>query len=467
MHPSLIRSRCFLILPSLLGFGLFACVGGDTGLSGGPIVLGLTQDSASIWLRTNQPGEVRIEWNNINDSEDSGTVSSQSSMQSDLSSVLNLGGLLPDTCYEYEIQVGEVREPISDDLRFCTLSPTVASLKIGLLGDLDKRLSIEAAAIGMLADRQPNLLLLIGDWDHRDPISLEQFRLMHLENRTSRKLAARPLINRIFSRIPVAYVWDDHDYGENNSDRFSSTREQALRAYAEYWPTDDLPNAAAGIWRSLQYGDLVEVFMLDTRSQRDPDTYRDPRFVPDGEVGSNRGVLRNDPFRSMLDGAAQPEGLSTGQKSWLKVSLLTSPSIWKIIVSSVTWNNTTIKDDAWWDFQAERDEIVSFIRSNGITGIIFVSADIHTGGGIDDGTNADFPEVSIPSANLNPDENGRSTCAIHPSLERTLRTSCGLWSQGLHDHGSGYGLLTLDRDTAFIETVNLLGGVTSLSISRQ
>jgi alkaline phosphatase D len=351
-----------------------------------------------------------------------------------------------------------------DSQRFCTFPQTVDSLKIGLLGDLDKRLSIEAPAIARLADRQPDLLLLIGDWDHRDPISLDQLWQMHRENRDPRKLAARPMIDRFFNKVPIAYTWDDHDYGNNNSDRFSLLREDALRAYDDYWPANGRSEGQAGIWYEYRIGDLVEVFMLDTRSQRDPDTYLDPRFVPDRTEGSNRGALRDDPARSMLDGAAQPEGMSTGQKAWLKESLLTSPAVWKVVVSSVTWNGTTVKDDAWWDFRAERNELVSFIQTNNITGVIFVSADLHTGGGIDDGTNADFPEVTIPSANLNQDESGRSSCAIHPTPDRTLRTSCGDWSQGLFDHGSGYGLITLDRTHAIVETVNLLGGTVSLTI---
>ena len=438
----------------------------DSPLSHGPIVLTSTQTAASIWLRTDQPADVRLTWTANNESAGTATLVTATAQDDDLTGIFELGRLRADTCYSYEVEVDGVVVPDSDDQRFCTLPSIVDSLKIGLLGDLDKRLWIEAPAIAELADRQPDILLLVGDWDHRDPEDVDELWQMHRENRDPNKLAAQPLIDHFFNKVPIIYTWDDHDYGGNNSDRLSRLREDALRAYDDYWPANGRFEGQAGIWHKYSVGDLADVIMLDTRSQRDPDTYLDPRFVPDRTEGSNRGKLRDDPARSMLDGTAQPEGMSTGQKAWLKESLLTSPALWKVVVSSVTWNGTTVKDDAWWDFRAERNELVSFIQSNGITGVIFVTADLHTGGGIDDGTNANFPEVTIPSANLNQDEAGSPSCAIHPTPDSTLRTSCGDWSHGLYEHGSGYGLITLDRTQATIETVNLLGGTASLTLPR-
>ena len=460
MPPRSILPAWALIAVSI---GLDACSsssGGDSDTSTvsvthGPVLGVLSEQSASIWLRVDSDRAIKIEWEPETGAVDRRTL--QQMPSEDYTMAFGLDRLQPDTCYAYRFTEGDKILKRSSRFRFCTQPLVVNDFKIGLMADLDYRSSIDAPAIGRLADRDPDLILLVGDWDHRDAASLEEFRVMHLENRDSRKLASRWMINRLFRSVPIGYVWDDHDYGGNNSDRFADTRSAALQAYDEYWPTPDRPNPIAGIWHRRLIGDLVDIYMLDTRSQRDPDTYRDTRFVPDGSPGANRGTLRNDPQRSMLDGAEAPEGFSTGQKSWLKTSLLSSPALWKIIVSSVTFNETTVKDDAWWDFLAERNELVDHIRGNGITGVIIVSADLHTGGGIDDGSNADIPEVTLPAINLNQTVAGNPSCAIHPSPDRAVRTTCGEWSHGYAEHGSGFGFITLSRTRATIETSNMLG----------
>jgi alkaline phosphatase D len=97
----------------------------------------------------------------------------------------------------------------------------------------------------------------------------------------------------------------------------------------------------------------------------------------------------------MLDGD-ESDGDPKGQKQWLKDGLLTSTAQWKIIASSVPWNSTVPKDDAWWDFMAEREELMQRIDTNGIGGIIVVSGDIHTGGLLTTGRVQAFLKSACP-----------------------------------------------------------------------
>jgi phosphodiesterase/alkaline phosphatase D-like protein len=50
-------------------------------------------------------------------------------------------------------------------------------------------------------------------------------------------------------------------------------------------------------------------------------------------------------------------------------------------------------------YKTERQELIDFVRSNHITGVVLASGDIHSGGGIDDGTNAGLTEANCPRAN--------------------------------------------------------------------
>lgn len=155
----------------------------------------------------------------------------------------------------------------------------------------------------------------------------------------------------------------------------------------------------------------------------------------------------------MLDGDECPENKPKGQKQWLKDGLLNSHARWKIIVSTVPWNPTTPKGDAWWDFKAEQEELLEFFKYNDITGLIMVSGDIHTGGAIDDGANSGIPEMSVPATNL---AGEGTSCRLNNPLQDL---GCGEWSHGFSDAGSGYGLITLTPDSALIEARNEKGRI--------
>src|SRR5690606_40030006 len=61
---------------------------------------------------------------------------------------------------------------------------------------------------------------------------------------------------RFYRAVPIAYVWDDHDYGPNNSDRTHVGRAAAATVYREIVPHYPL-HAGSGdapIYQSWQIG---------------------------------------------------------------------------------------------------------------------------------------------------------------------------------------------------------------------
>jgi len=203
------------------------------------------------------------------------------------------------------------------------------------------------------------------------------------------------------------HVWDDHDFGVNNADRTFTGKADAMRAFDEYFILASRENIAperrAGLWQMESYG-CADFFLLDVRAMRDP-------------IGSADG-----PGKSIL---------GAEQKAWLRRQLLASVAPWKVIFSTTPFNPGTKPKDGWGSYLRERNELVAFIRANNIQGIVFASGDIHSGGAIDDGTNSDFPEVSVPHANL---VNFYDTFHHHP----------GKWSQGLLSGSVGPGFVWLD-----------------------
>jgi len=427
-------------------------------LTHGPMAGGVTSNSAKIWFRVMPKAAVQVKYSPDPEFEDSTKLSEivTTSEENDYTGIITLNNLSANTTYYYRIIVDGKNKTSVLQPQFKTFHKTfsggkdiITCVKIGVLTDFISTPSADAPAIKALSAENPDFVIILGDLDHRNPRNLEKMRAMHQETRGDEKVAGEILRDYILYKFPVAHVWDDHDYGGNNFDKTFIRKNESIQAYDEYWPSYERPNPQAGIWHKFSYSNLVEVIMLDLRSQRDPDTYKDPRFIPDNEPGANRDELRNDACRSMLDGDAcladyekgkpQPKG----QKKWLKTSLKNSTAKWKIIVSTVPWNPTTPKDDAWWDFKAEQEEILKFIRENDINGLIIISGDIHTGGAIDDGTHALIPEINVPTVNMR-----GPFCSLN-NPKRKL--GCGVWSHGFSPKEHGYGLITLTYNSALLE----------------
>lgn len=177
----------------------------------------------------------------------------------------------------------------------------------------------------------------------------------------------------------------------------------------EYNPIRVLTDAPGGferrLWRSFRWGRHVEVFMLDTRS------YRDPRYRFDTEQAP----------KTMLGSA---------QKQWLKERLASSDATWKFVVSSVPLSiaggnardpQKRIYRDGWanggdanpYGYERELSEIVGFLRQRAVRNVVFLTGDQHFSNVIaydpdGDGT-IDFHELNMgplragPSAGRAPD----------------------------------------------------------------
>lgn len=120
--------------------------------------------------------------------------------------------------------------------------------------------SEDAEALGRLVDPAGELL------------ALDDYRRRHAQYRSD------PDLQALHAAMPMIAVWDDHEIsndtwmdGAENHDPategdFSTRKAAALQAYHEWLPTR-LPDPARPdlIYRSFQFGDLMNLHMLDTR----------------------------------------------------------------------------------------------------------------------------------------------------------------------------------------------------------
>jgi hypothetical protein len=115
----------------------------------------------------------------------------------------------------------------------------------------------------------------------------------------------------------------------------------------------------------------------------------------------------------------------------------------------VVTNTSTKINDGWAAYQREWKSLKSFIPSNNIEGVIFVSGNLHLGA-IDNGASAGFPEMCVAKAN-----------------SETLRGNCstaaeGIWSEGYFEIPcSRYGVVSIEEnpDRLVLEAVDEPGNI--------
>lgn len=209
-----------------------------------------------------------------------------------------------------------------------------------------------------------------------------------------------------------APVWDDHEF-VNDFDRVvlahqSARAADAFRAWFEYQPVWRIDGDR--IHRSLRWGDLVDLSLLDTRQYRDS-AILDPEgdgiafgltSVPplDGVHAEGRSILGAAQRDWLLDGlgAAQGDGVR-----WKLVGNQVMISPIRLLDLDEPWTAGQVPRhaglyanvDDWSGYMWERDLVTSHLRDEDISSVAFMTGDIHSFW--QSSVLADFDEPSSPA----------------------------------------------------------------------
>ncbi len=169
--------------------------------------------------------------------------------------------------------------------------------------------------------------------------------------------------------VPMAYMWDDHDFGKNNSVGTSGagaiSKNYVHPVYREYFP--HYPLLGSGTTNIFQKFTVGRVLFLMTDLRTDAEA-----------PGTS--------FNRTRMGAAQKKLF---KKELLKANGVYPAIIW---VCTVPWTGAPVTgEDRWQSYTNERAEISNFIKDNNIQGFCALAGDTHCTA-IDDGTNTDFSE---------------------------------------------------------------------------
>jgi alkaline phosphatase D len=337
-------AKAGLLSPFLFGASSCALVSAGrfdagTGLSLGYVAGDVTPDGAVVWLRAEPDSPVSLQYGKdpaLGSFTSAGAL--RASSESDFTIKAALQGLDPATVYYYRaIVAGKNPGPVA---RFVTAPAPDDSAAVKFCFGGDTREGYKPFAImDAIHAQRPDFFIHLGDTIYADrnfiASELPQFWAKHRTNRDD------PPSQRLFAETSVYAIWDDHEV-RDNYEAGHPLAPAGQRAFLDYWPVRRDAAEPNRLYRSFRWGKALEIFLLDGRQYRE----------------HAKGTM-----------------LGGRQKEWLLDGLARSTSVFKIIATPVPFYGSG--RDRWEGFPRERAEIMEWIEGKKITGVVFISADLH------------------------------------------------------------------------------------------
>jgi alkaline phosphatase D len=241
-------------------------------------------------------------------------------------------------------------------------------------------------------------------------------------------------LRRLHQQQTFVSVWDDHESANNaykdgaenhnpGEGEWGTRKSVSKRVYYEWMPIRETADTI--IHRSIPIGNLVDIYMLDTRIEgRDKQVFNTGVNAPQASKDS-----LNNPNRTIL---------GVPQYQWITNRLAQSQARWKLLGNQVMFNPISITPidtvgmsdtaklllpfalpivsdrfagDLWSNYPAEQQRMMKFIRDNSIRNVVIATGDFHCGFGMDvsespevyngsNGLAVEFLTPSITSSNF-------------------------------------------------------------------
>ncbi len=206
-----------------------------------------------------------------------------------------------------------------------------------------------------MSQKKADFMLWLGDnWylDEPEWESVEGLKKKAHYARTVKTL--QPLIKM---HLPEYAIWDDHDYGPDQSNKNYPLKRESREIFMDTWPDNpSYGEDGEGIYTSFIKAD-VQFILLDDRWFRDRDSKWD------------YGLFKPNPNKRMF---------GEKQMQWLKRKLLEDSNVhFRIIVNGSQMINPLAKGDCFAHFPVEYNDLLNFISENGVKGVMFLSGDRH------------------------------------------------------------------------------------------
>ena len=337
---------------------------GGEALQNGPMLGYVEMKEALVWVQTKTFAGVQVEyWEQGKPEQKWRTDLVQTYKNSAFTAKCIADQLEPGRTYEYRVEINGDSVLLSYPTTFKTQSlwqwrvdPPVFTLATGSCAYINepeydrpgKPYGANYQTFTQINAVKPDLMLWLGDNVYYREVDFHSRTGMQHRYTHDRAI---PELQALLASTPQYAIWDDHDYGPDDSDGSFVHKETSWEVFRDFWgnPTFGV-NGLKGCATQFQYAD-VDFFLLDDRY------YRSPNYC------------KTCPDRTLL---------GKEQLQWFLAALAGSRAPFKIVaiggqVLTTSENNET----AFHFFPAERDTILKFIERENIKGVIFLTGDRH------------------------------------------------------------------------------------------
>lgn len=393
----------------------------------GAMVGDVTGERAIVWSRSDREARMIVEWSTRASFADARRVLGPVALpETGFTAQVDLAGLPPDQTIVYRVLFQDLADlattslPVEGRFRSAPALSALQALPVrGAAGPLpvasrDVRLAWSADTVGQgwgidlargglrtyeqVRRLAPDLFVHCGDTIYADvplvaevPLddgslwrnlvtpakakvaeTIEEFRGNYLYNLLDDNL------RRFNAEVGQVVLWDDHEvlnnwypderlldprYGEKSVALLAA---RARRAFLEHQPIRLACDDRDRVYRRIPYGPLVDVFAIDMRSARGPNSANtQPAAGPE----------------TALLGAAQLE--------WLKQGLARSSAVWKVVASDMPLGLVVGDGPGRFEAVANGDsgpplgreleiaELLSFLRAERVRNVVWITGDVH------------------------------------------------------------------------------------------
>jgi alkaline phosphatase D len=409
-------------------------------------------DRVVLWTRVSgEPGPVEVHWELDGPVVRRGVV--RADADDDHCARVVVDGLPSGETFRYRFRVGDTWSATGTTRTLPAAGAHVDRLRIGVTC-CARYGSGWFTAYRQLADLAPDVVVHLGDHIYEDDdacvpgrehdpprrlLTLDDYRRRHAQTRTD------PDLQALCAVAPMVVLWDDHEFADNawltgaaahgpDDGSWYDRRTAAVRAWREWmpWSAETAPSHTgrvpghAELDRSLRWGDLVELTVVDTRMGG--------RDTPAHTAGAP--TRAPDDHRTLL---------SEAQRTWLAARLTEGGVRWNVLANQVHIGRmrlvhvpglTTaagrlrpiVNPDQWDGYPEERARLLALVRHAGLRNVLALSGDLHASfvRTVDDDAGPVLTEVTTPAVTSTPfgaAVAARTRGLLRPAaLERILRT---------------------------------------------
>ncbi|MBL7942719.1 MAG: alkaline phosphatase D family protein [Flavobacteriales bacterium] len=331
-----------------------------TVLTSGPMIGYCEMREAIIWIQTNIPAKCHIRYwpeGVVNTVE---KVFGETKVEYGNTLEFRLSNLQPGTTYAYEINVGGYlafegvntfsTQPLwqyrTDPPEFTLATGSCAFINEAAFDRPDKPYGGGYEIFTHMAAQKPDMMLWLGDnvyfrevdWTTRSGMI---YRYTH-----SRSIAE---LQPLLKACPQYAIWDDHDFGPNDSDGSFAHKKDALDVFNLFWANPgEGADGTDDISTQFTFGD-IDFFLCDNRTHR----------ISHQVKGQEAAILGKE------------------QCDWLIQALKYSKAPFKIVAMGGQFLNPVAKYENYANWVDERNYLLNAISDNNITGVVFLTGDRH------------------------------------------------------------------------------------------